>query len=96
MIDLKDGIKSGRVVVDGLDPDNKIVYEFLGDYWHGNLERYDEDMINRANKSTMKELNDHTIARRHRLTNAGFSLIEIWESDWTKLKKSNPQTFRKT
>ena len=82
IINLNDDIKSGKVVVDGYDPEQKIVYEFLGDYWHGNLQRYEENVINKANKKSMKQLNEEMLFRKNRILNAGYQIIDIWESEW--------------
>lgn len=88
IIDLKDNVKSGKVVVDGYDPEKKIIYEFLGDYWHGNLDRYSSDTINKANKKTMAQLNEEMIQRKNRILVAGYQIIDIWECDW-KIMKEN-------
>ena len=48
-------IKRTNYYVDGYDKNNKTIYEFHGDYWHGNPNIYNPDQINnRTNKRTRK------------------------------------------
>jgi Zn finger protein HypA/HybF involved in hydrogenase expression len=65
------------------------IYEFYGDYWHGNLNIYPKDLINHKNKKTMLQLYNQTIDRQNKIINAGYNLICIWESDWKKIKNYN-------
>ena len=50
-------------VVDAFDLETKTVYEFLGDFWHGNLEIYKPEDVNKRNKQTMLELNLKTFEK---------------------------------
>lgn len=68
--------------VDGYDPETNTIYEFLGDYWHGNLNKFKFDDINAINKKTMKQLNDETFNRIAILKNAGYNVVYIWESEF--------------
>lgn len=63
------------------------VYEFNGDYWHGNPDKFNPEDINSNNGATFGELYKGTIERETRLREAGFKVISIWESDW-KIKNS--------
>jgi len=80
VISLNDNIKTGKICVDGLI-DNTI-YEFWGDYWHGNPNKYTPDIINKVNHKTMGHLHEETQLKRQRIINAGYNLVEIWESEW--------------
>jgi hypothetical protein len=81
-----------NIKVDAFDPNTNIVYEFYGDYWHGNPNKYPPEKINlRTRNKTMKELYDNTMKREEILKNAGYKLITIWESDWKKIKKDKNQ-----
>lgn len=75
------------VKVDGYDPETKTVYEFNGDFYHGNPKFYKSEDINVINKSTFGYLYNRTISREIAIMNAGYKLISIWESDW-KLQKT--------
>jgi len=73
------------MVVDGII-DNTI-YEFLGDYWHGNPERYNLGDMNKAKGVTYGFLYNKTMERLNRLRSIGYEVFYIWESDWVKYKK---------
>ena len=72
---------------DATDIINKIVWEFYGDYWHGNLKIYDPNKINKATNSTFGELNAKTMNREKILKDAGYKVISIWESDFKVMEK---------
>jgi len=83
--EVKNLINNQRYVVDGYDPDTKTVYEFHGDYWHGNPDIYEPDEINPTNKISYGKLYEQTQMKKQALLVAGFSYIEMWESDWNKI-----------
>lgn len=68
--------------VDALDKENKVVYEFNGDFWHGNPKKYDPNGINPINKIKFGELYEKTMKKREDLENNGYTVISIWESDF--------------
>lgn len=70
--------------VDGLDKDNKIIYEFYGDYWHGNPNRFKLEEFNLNNGKTFGELYNDTIKREEELKLFGYKVISIWEKDFDK------------
>jgi hypothetical protein len=76
--------KSRFYIVDGFLPETNTIYEFLGDYFHGNLELYNEDTINERTKTTFRELYDKTREKVETLTNLGYNVVVIWESMWKK------------
>lgn len=67
--------------VDGYCQETNTVYEFHGDYWHGNPSIYNRNEINAVTKSTFGELYDKTIRREHKIRELGYNLIVKWESD---------------
>jgi hypothetical protein len=71
-----------RFLVDAYDPTTDTIYEFYGDYWHGNPEVYAPQKINAINKKTFEELYCKTIEKESTLKNAGYNVISIWESDF--------------
>ena len=73
--------------VDGMDRNNKIIYEFLGDYWHGNPRIYSLEDVNTRVGVTFGELFMRTINRFDQIANLGYKIFYIWESDWKKWKK---------
>lgn len=74
-----------RIVADGFDPLQKIVYEFWGDKWHGNLSRLLPSDRNPKTKLTYQEHWDLTQHKINRIRSSGFKLIHIWESQWSAL-----------
>jgi len=72
-------------VLDGYDPETNTVYEFHGDYWHGNPDIYEADEINPTNKISYGKLYEQTQMKKQALLVAGFNYIEMWESDWNKI-----------
>jgi len=75
-----------NITVDGYDPITNTVYEFYGDYWHGNPARFDPLKINtRTPKQyTFGELYQGTLDRETSIISAGYNLVTIWESDYRK------------
>lgn len=79
-------MSTGKYIIpDGVDIKNKIIYEFWGDYWHGNLLTYDKDATHPQSNKTFGELNKITEAKRQLILNDGWSLIEIWERDYKRI-----------
>lgn len=81
-------IKDLNIRADAYDPKTNTVYEFFGDYWHGNLDVYSAEKINLHNKKTFGELYKDTLKRLNLLKSAGYNVIYIWESDFRKLLRS--------
>ena len=78
----------GKLYTDGIDLDKKIIYEFYGDFWHGNLNKYNKDDINKVNYKLFGELNEITLKREEYLKSLGYTIVSIWESDFKKLNKN--------
>tara|TARA_A100001515_G_C4443901_1_gene167896 strand:- start:34 stop:513 length:480 start_codon:yes stop_codon:yes gene_type:complete len=72
--------------VDGYCEETNTIYEYHGDYWHGNPDVYPSDEINKTNKRTMGELYENTIQREQVLRDMGFNVVVMWESEWLKKK----------
>jgi len=67
--------------VDGFCQKTNTVYEFNGDFWHGNPSIYDRDGINSATKTSFGELYDKTIKREQKIIDLGYNLVVKWETD---------------
>lgn len=95
-------IDGRKIQADGYDPETNTIYEFNGDFWHGNPDVYkDMDAINKVTKTTFCELYEKTLRKRDLILNAGYNLVEIWENDWNNVKATtkiniHPETPRKT
>jgi hypothetical protein len=75
-----------RIKADGYDPSTRTVYEFWGDFWHGNPKLYNKEDINPATNTTFGELYERTLNKRRLITDHGYSLVEIWEDDWRRIR----------
>jgi hypothetical protein len=75
-----------RIKFDGYCEKTNSVYEFHGDYFHGNPKMYKKDDMNLLSKKTYGELYKNTIDRENIIKSNGFNLITIWESDYKNNK----------
>jgi hypothetical protein len=72
----------GRYKVDGFDPITNTIYEYMGDFFHGNPDKYKLNDINPKTHTTYGELNEKTIKRETYLKSLGYNLISIWHSEY--------------
>ena len=69
---------------DGYCEKNNTVYEFYGDFWHGNPKLYNSEYYHPLNKVKFGDLYNKTLSREELIKNNGYNLINIWESDYYK------------
>lgn len=82
-------IMSGhKFIVDAYDPITNTVYEFWGDFWHGNPAIFNHNEINAVTKCSYKKLYQKTIDKINLIKCNGYNLIDIWENDWNILKNT--------
>src|SRR3989304_4846365 len=83
-----ENIKSKRWKADGYCEERLWIFEFLGDNWHSNPEIFigKENEINVLTKKTHKETYEQTMKRLDIISNSGYIVIYIWESEWEKIK----------
>jgi Zn finger protein HypA/HybF involved in hydrogenase expression len=81
-------INNSRYKADGYCKTNNTIFEFHGDFWHGNPKIYNKTKINPRIGVTFGELYDNTIQKANYIKNNGYKLIEIWENDWKQFIKS--------
>ena len=79
--------------VDGFDPETNTVYEFLGDYWHGNPEVFSSEEINPSNKKSYGALYKEALHRLRLLEESGFNVVYIWENDFN-MSQDSLKTFK--
>lgn len=77
-----------RFVVDGFCKATNTVYEFNGDFWHGNPSIFDPKKWNKRCKKSFGELYAATILKQKTLEEYGYRVVCIWESEWKKQKDS--------
>ena len=73
---------------DGYCKETNTIYEFHGDFWHGNPKLYNSNSINCKNKKTFGELYQKTLEREKQIKDLGYNLVVIWEYDWNIINKS--------
>lgn len=81
-------IPETRYQADGYCKETNTIYEYHGDYWHGNPKKYDKDDVNKTVKKTFGELYDLTMMKETRIKELGYNLVVMWESDWLKLNRA--------
>lgn len=70
--------------VDGYCAETNTVYEYHGDFWHGNPELYNQNAINGKSKKSFGELYKKTVLRDQKIRDLGYNLITIWDSEYNK------------
>ena len=68
--------------IDAYDAETNTVYEFHGDYFHGNPTQYDPHDMNKTVKRTFGELHQATLQKQSILEDLGYTYVCIWESDF--------------
>jgi hypothetical protein len=75
---------------DGFDPTTNTIYEFYGDFYHGNPKKYpNPNKPSGLGDATYGDLYVATIEREKLIKDAGYNLITIWESDFIALSRKN-------
>jgi hypothetical protein len=77
-----------RYQVDGICLETKTIYEFLGDYWHGNPKLYNRDLPILNSKLSCGDAYDRTFNRFKKLKTMGYTVKYIWENDWKEWSKN--------
>jgi len=67
--------------VDGYCLETNTVYEYHGDYWHGNPLKYNSESINEVNGITFGELYRRTMERDMNIRLLGYNLITKWTTE---------------
>ena len=88
-------IPTSRYSVDGYCEETNTVYEFHGDYYHGNPKIYSSDVFNTKMKKTMGELYKKTQDKKEFIISLGYNYVEMWENDWMKMIKVIKKIQRK-
>jgi hypothetical protein len=90
-------IPSTRLAVDGFCKETNTIYEFYGDLYHGNPQRYDDSFKPYSSfKYTARELLTKTLKREKLLQSLGYIIITIWESEWDEKTKKKRHDDRHT
>lgn len=73
--------------VDGFDEKTNTIYEFLGDYWHGNPLKYDPNLAHPHRKIKFKDVYLETFHLFDQIKMKGYNIKYIWENDWETWNK---------
>lgn len=80
-------INNQRIKVDAFDKNTNTIFEYWGNYWHGNPRIYLPENINANNKKPFGELYKETLNRISLIKAAGYNLVEVWEDEWLIVDK---------
>jgi hypothetical protein len=81
-------IPGSRYKADGYIKSLNTIFEFYGDFWHGNPKLYDKTLKNPRTCKTYGDLYKKTVKKSNYIKKNGYNLIEIWENDWKIFIKS--------
>lgn len=72
---------------DAFIEESNTIYEFYGDFWHGNPKMYKDGDYNLKNNILFSELYRRTIEREKYLISRGYKIVSIWENDFIENNK---------
>ena len=67
--------------VDGYDPITNTVYQFHGDYFHGNPDKFLSHEFNVRMKKKHGELYENTLQQDKEILNYGYNFVVMWENN---------------
>lgn len=70
--------------VDGYDPATNTVYEFHGDFWHGNPDVFNPQDINPKTGKTYQYHYEKTLLSEKAIRDMGYNLVVMWEYDYLR------------
>jgi G:T-mismatch repair DNA endonuclease (very short patch repair protein) len=79
---------SKKYDADGYCKEINTIFEFQGCYYHGCKKCFPSG-TNPTSKKSYCELYEKTIKKKEYCINEGYKYIEIWECEWTKIKKTD-------
>jgi len=80
-------IPGTRFAADGYCKETNTIYEYHGDFWHGNPKTFNPSHMNPISKKTFGELHRATMEREQQLAELGYTIVVTYESDWNKLNR---------
>jgi hypothetical protein len=81
-------IPNSKYLADGYSYTQNCIYEYHGDFWHGNPSLYEPDHINKCINISFGNLYNNTIKKQQFCEKNGYKFKFIWESDWLNGIKS--------
>ena len=91
-------IPGTKYTVDGYCKETNTIYEFHGNYWHGNPRLFNAKEINDKVKRTYGELYQDTIKKEQAIKDLGYNLVVIWEDEFDNYRYTQQllQDFKNT
>lgn len=80
--------------VDGFHAESNTIYQFHGDYFHGNPVVYDATEYNSRVKKTFGEIYERSCRIDQDFRDLGYNLVIMWEHDW-KIHEREQNELRK-
>ena len=65
-----------------------MIFEYDGDFYHGNPEIYNPEELNKRTKTTYGEQYQKTLKKQRFCEESGYNYVSIWESEWFRFKNS--------
>jgi hypothetical protein len=72
---------------------NNMIFEFFGDYWHGNPTKFNSNDINVRCNQTYGTLYNKTMHKLKIFKSNGYKVYYMWENDWNLWKKNKTNPF---
>ena len=79
-------IPGSRYYADGYSDEELCIFEYHGDYWHGNPKIYNQEEINKSTRTTFGECYEKTLKKQRLCKETGYNYVSIWESEWIRAK----------
>lgn len=80
--------------VDGFCHETKMVYEFLGSFWHGDPQVYSRQTVHPIRNISMGEIYNSTMKRLTEIESLGYSIEYVWEQAWRQNKMTAKRVAR--
>jgi len=77
-------ITDSRYAADGYSKEKNTIYEYHGDFWHGNPSIYNTSDINPVTKTSFGKLYQKTLKKQKHCIDNEYQYIFIWESVWER------------
>jgi len=75
-------------IADGFHADTNTVYEYQGDFWHGNPLVFCPSDVNPTTGTTYGFLFERTQTKIEDIKGRGYKVIEVWEMEWQAGKRA--------
>ena len=79
-------IPGSHYYADGYSDEELCIFEYHGDYWHGNPKIYNQEEINKSVGTTFGECYEKTLEKQRFCEETGYNYVSIWESEWIRAK----------